>query len=134
MSTFLYRSAQTKLNDGTWTWTALPVYGALLNANYTPDPAHTTLDTIPANALVHRDMELKRLRSTDNKAKGIFDELEAFLDGRTVLALVLYTLGDTDAESELIYYSDDGLGFPFIPQGFDYGVAYRQDLGGFFDL
>lgn len=134
MSTFLYRSAQVKLNDGTWTWTELPVFGALVDANYAPNREHTTLDVIPANAFVQRDMELTRLRDTNDKAKGVFATLEAFLDGREVVSLVLYSKGDTDAESELIYFSDDGLGFPFIPQGFDYGVAYRQDLGGFFDL
>jgi hypothetical protein len=134
VSSLLYRSAQVKLNDGTWTWTDLPVHAALLTANYNASAVHETLEDIPANAVILRDLQLSRLRSTTQLAKGVIPVIEAFLDGREVFALLLYTLGDSDAESELIYYSSDGTGFPFVPQGFDYSVAYRQEDGGFFEL
>lgn len=132
MNTFLYRAAEEHFIDGTWDWDELPVYAAFVSANYAPDPSHETLEDIDSNALVRRDLELTRLRFVNDLAKGVIAEVEAFTDGREVIGLLLYTLGDTDAESELIYYSADGAGFPWTPSGFDYSVAYRQEDGGFF--
>lgn len=134
MSTLLYSAAQLKFNNGTWTWPALPVNAALLTGAYLATPVHSTLADVPPAAVILRDLELSNLRSTNSFAKGVIPSLEAFLDGREVFALLLYTLGVDDAHSDLIYYSSDGIGFPFTPQGFDYSVAYRQELGGFFEL
>jgi hypothetical protein len=132
VSTFLYRSAETNFTIGEWSWVDLPVHAAFLSANYTPDDSHATLEDIPSNAVILRDLEMTRLRYVEQLAKGVLPEVPSFQDSREVFALLLYTLGDTDAESELIYYSSDGTGFPWTPQGFDYGVAYRQENGGFF--
>lgn len=135
MSTALYRAAQVKLNDGTWTWTSLPVAAALLTANYTLNRVdHESMADVPSDAVIVRDIELVRLRSTGALAKGVIPSFDSFLDTREVFALLLYTLADADADSKLIYYSSDGIGFPFTPAGFDYSVAYRQEYGGFFQL
>lgn len=134
MSTFLYDSAFLKLNDGTWEWTDLEVRMALLDANYFAEKSHTSLVDIPVNSVVLRDVEMTHLRDVGALAKGILPTQESFLSGQEVIAMLLYTRGDTDADAKLIYYSSDGLGFPFTPQGFDYGFAYKQELGGFFEL
>lgn len=133
MATFKYNIAAKNFGTAQWTWTALAVNAALVGAGYIPSPTHQTLDQVEASAVVVRDIELSNLAVTDaGWCAGDIPEQDALLSAIPIIGLLLYVKGDTDADSTLIYYSSDGVGFPFTADGFNYAVLYDQVAGGWF--
>lgn len=131
MTSFVYNSARTNFASGAFNWVTLPVNAMLANANYSASPSDLYVSSILPGAIVVRDLALTNLAQVNQVLSGIIPLVQALIGPVPVLALVLYAKRATDAVSELLYYSSDGVGFPFTPQGFDYGVGYNQLFGGF---
>lgn len=135
MSTFLYNSARASFATKQIDWTSSSVRCVLLNGSYAPQPAHQFLSDIPVGARMI-DAALTGLAQKNGICYGTIPQFNAFIAGSPVVSMVLYILAvdHADADSPLIYYSDDGRGFPFTPQGFNYAVGYDQSAGGFFQV
>lgn len=135
MSTFLYNSARTSFATGGINWPTAAVRCVLLNGVYAPQPTHQFLSDIPAGARLI-DVALTALAQKNGICYGTIPQFNAFTAGSPCISMVLYILAvdHADADSPLIYYSDDGFGFPFTPQGFNYAVGYDQAAGGFFQV
>ena len=134
MATFKYNNASSEFATGQLNWPALPVNAMLVNANYSAFPSDVFVSAIPPAAIELRDIALTNLAQLNGLCQGVIPTIKAFLSPDTVVALVLYVKRGSDSTSELLYYSSDGPGFPFVPSGFDYSVGYDQAAGGFFQV
>ncbi len=134
-SGFVYDNARAKFLSSEWDWAALPVYAALLSADYVPAFSHTNLSEVSAGARIVSDLELTGLgMNADRIVYGIIPETAPLASVHPVAALLLYSKGVDDEHSPLIYYSAAGAGFPFTPAGLNYYVAYDRSKGGFFKI
>lgn len=139
MATFLYGNAAQQFATGAWDWPDLQVTGLLVNAVYVPViDSDTYVSDIPVGALIARSNALGAYMTsqaaTDGLCSGILPEFEALIATVPVTALVLYVDTGDDTTSQLVFYSSDGSGFPFTPQGFNYSVVYAQNQGGWFQV
>lgn len=135
MSTFKYAHACELFATAGLSWTGADIKAMLVTGNYTPLRAtHRFVSDIPIDDIVIRTDSLANLSATGGICRGDIPELSAFLASSTVAALVLYADSGDDTTSVLIYYSSDGIGFPFTPQGFNYFGSFDQANGGFFQV
>ena len=139
MATFLYGNASQNFASGAWDWTDLQVSGLLVNAVYVPMiNTDTYVSDIPVGAILARSNALGAYMNSQGILNGIcYGELptfEALLTAVPAVAIVLYVDTGDDTTSELIYYSADGVGFPFTPQGFNYAVVNDQTAYGWFQV
>jgi hypothetical protein len=133
MTTLVYDNAQQQFISGAWNWPSLAVNAALLSSTYTPLGSNVNLSEIPPSAFLVRDQPLTSLFvSAQHQYTGKIPQFDSFLSVYPVAALVLYVKGADDGSSPLIYYSDDGTGFPFAAEGFNYYVSADSSVGGFF--
>lgn len=132
MATFLYGVTSEAFAEGTLgAWETLSVYGALVSSLYTPK-ANTDrlLSDIPAAAVIATAGPMTSMASANGICAGILPQFNSLLSAVPAAAIVLYN----QATSQLIYYSSDGIGFPLLLQGFNYAVAFDQQLGGWFQV
>lgn len=132
MATFLYGVTSEAFAEGTLgAWETLSVYGALVNSLYTPK-ANTDqlLSDIPAAAVIATAGPMTSMASVNGICAGILPQFNSLLSAVPAAAIVLYN----HTTSQLIYYSSDGIGFPLLLQGFNYAVAFDQQLGGWFQV
>jgi hypothetical protein len=134
MTTFVYNSARTAFATGALSWPTAAVNCCLVNANYSPLPTDTNMTAIPSGARVSQGVALTALNVQNGICSGLIPVYNAFIASAPVVGVVLYVLGSSDAASQLIYYSSDGVGFPFTPAGFNYYIAFDQSSGGFFQV
>lgn len=134
MSTFKYNSASHKFATAQLNWPSLTVGALLVSASYIPSLSDNFVSNIPAAAILKRCGDLTSLSEANGICAGNIPQQNAFLNAVPVVALVLYVDTGVDSTSQLLYYSSDGAGFPFLPQGFNYAVAYDQTAGGWFQL
>jgi hypothetical protein len=137
-TSFVYQAAAMEIGTSI-IWDTAPIYGALLNDNYGPSLADQWLSDIPSGAFVKRDLKMtdpfvKTEANNNTLYGGTFPLIPALSYPAQVISFIIYQKLDTDADSRLIYYSDAGFGFPFIPKGFGYQVSYDLTFGGFFQL
>ena len=135
MATFVYDNAANNFASGVLVWPSLPVNAALVDANYNPKTVDLYLDAIPTAAIVVRDLALTGLGVTpDHIAYGKIPRILALVWPYPVVGLVLYNKQSTDAISDLLYYSSDAVGSPFLPRGLNWEYQYNQIRRGFFTV
>ena len=134
MSTFVYDNARSLAATGALNWPAVSARAALVSAAYAPNAATDVyLSDLPGGASII-NVAMTGLSQDDGNCTGTIPEFMAFLDAATVVGLLIYIDTGNPATSPLVYYSDQGVGFPFQPLGFNYAIAADQSAGGFFQL
>jgi hypothetical protein len=133
MASFLYNSARESFATGALTWDGSEIHCALVNATYGPTLQDVFLSDIPDGAIM-ADATLTALASDSGICSGQIPEFDAFISDTPCIAMVLYANSGDPSTSQLIYYSSDGVGFPFLPQGFNYAVGFDQTALGFFQV
>lgn len=134
MATFLYNNARHLFATAGLDWLTCTPNLMLVSASYGALPADMTVADIPSDAILIRDIALTSLGETSGVCRGTCPQLDAFLAAEPAVAIVIYSKQGSDAASPLIYYSADGVGFPFTPEGFDYAIGYDQANGGWFQI
>lgn len=135
MSTFKYSLASQLIGTAGLNLVTANIAALLVSNVYAPNQnTDQYVAVIPTAAIVARSGLLTAQALTKGIFSGTIPEFDALLSPTKVVALVLYRETGNDALSELLYYSSDGPGFPFIPNGFDYFVGYDQSNGGFFEV
>ena len=134
MATFKYGNASQQFGTGAWNWTTLSIKALLLSAAYVPQPnVDVHVSDIPVGAILARSSgPMTGLAMTNGLATGVIPTFNALLLTQPVVAVALYKDTGVDSTSSLIYYSSDGIGFPFTPLGFNYAVAEDSFYGGWF--
>ncbi|MDP9112279.1 MAG: hypothetical protein M3O20_01200 [Acidobacteriota bacterium] len=136
MSTFKYNQAKTDFATGLLNWQSADICMAFTGGNYAPDPNHLTLADVGEGNLIVRDIPLSGRNVVNGICSGTIPAFNAFLQPTVVVGVLIYVRAGRggDGTARLIYYSDDGVGFPFTPQGFNYVVSFDQTSGGFFEV
>jgi hypothetical protein len=134
VSSFVYNQARTDFATAQINWTTADIRVALTGGNYAPSVDDLTLADVGAGNLIVRDIIMATKNVTNGICSGTIPPFNAFIEPAPVIGVLIYILGGSDASSRVIYYSDDGIGFPFTPQGFNYLVAFDQTSGGFFEV
>ena len=132
MATFKYQNYRTESGNGTMNWPNLNVRLALVSAAYAPDESHVYLSEV-AGVLAISD-PFTALAITGGFAVGNCPEFLLLRNDSPVAGAILFDSTGVDSTSRLIAYSDDGPGFPFRPQGFNYTIAYNVIDGGWFQV
>lgn len=89
---------------------------------------------IPSAAIIARSGLITGAALKNGVWSATIPEFDALLSPTTVVGLVIYQETGNDSLSTLLYYSSNGPGFPFVPNGFDYFVGFDQSNGGFFQV
>lgn len=134
MATFCYDAMRERWATTGQNLLTSTIKAMLVSAAYSAAPAHVFVSQVNSGAILARSGTV----TNKSAAKGIFaceiPELEALLSGSNAVGLILYVDTGSDATSRLIYYSSDGVGFPFQPQGINYFIGYDQANGGFLQV
>jgi hypothetical protein len=135
MSTFKYYSASTAFGTKQLNWLTDNIGALLVGAGYAASQAHDQfVSDIPAQAIIARSAQMTSMAIVNGVCQGLIPEFDALTATQPAKALVLYQNTTLDTTSKLVYYSDQGFGFPFLPQGLNYFVTYDQANGGWFQL
>jgi hypothetical protein len=134
MSSFVYNQARTDFATAQINWITADIRMAFTNGNYAPSLDDLTVADVGAGNLIVRDVILANKNVVNGICSGTIPAFNAFIEPAPVIGVLIYILGSDDSHSRVIYYSDDGIGFPFTPQGFNYLVAFDQTSGGFFEV
>lgn len=132
-NTFVYNNARHMFATAGINWPAASARAALLSAGYSPSPTDKFLSEISTGAVM-KDVAMTALGDVDGQCFGTIPEIMAFISATTVVGLVIYIDTGDPTTSPLVYYSDDGVGFPFQPLGFNYAIGFDQSAGGFFQV
>lgn len=133
MATFLYNSARQAFANEAIAWDTDEIHCALLSGAYGPSISDNFLTDIPGGALMV-DAIMEGNTSVAGLCAGSVPEFDAFIADSDCVAVLIYRNSGDPSTSQLIYYSSDGDGFPFTPQGFNYAVGFDQTSGGFFQV
>jgi hypothetical protein len=133
-NTFLYNNARHLFASQQLNWATSPINAMLVSAGYAPNLTDQYVSAIPGGAIVVRDLVLTSLAESAGVCSGVIPQMNALLSPAPITALILYSKLANDGISPLIYYSSDGVGFPFLATGFNYSVAFDQTYAGFFQL
>lgn len=135
MSTFKYYTASNAFGTAQINWLTNTICALLVNSTYAPSQAKDQyVSDIPSAAIIARSAQLTSKAITNGVCRGLIPEFDALVSLLPAAALILYVNSSVDDSSQLIYYSSDGFGFPFLPQGLNYFVTYDQANGGYFQL
>lgn len=135
MSTFRYATASIAFGTKQINWLTDSICALLVGAGYAPSQAHDQfVSDIPSQAIIVRSPPMTAMAIANGVCRGLIQEFDALSATQPVVALVLYQNTSLDTTSQLIFYSDSGSGFPFLPQGLNYFVTYDQANGGWFQL
>jgi hypothetical protein len=135
VATFLYGVTSQQAEATGLNWPGLTVWGLLVDKTYLPKiNVDQHVSDIPASAIIARIGPMTSLASVNGLCSGILPQFLALINTLPAFAIVLYINGGSDAASQLIYYSSDGIGFPLALQGFNYAIAYDQAHGGWFQV
>ena len=137
MSTFLYNKAKSDFAIGALNWPACVPKAMLVDASYTPNIGHqyvSDLVTAAPTCIAVRDLAMTSVAQVNGLCSGVLPVANALLYAPPIVALIIYASTGVDSTSRLIYYSSDGLGFPFTAVGFNYVIAYDQSFAGWFQI
>lgn len=135
MSTFKYDTAVVAFGTKQLSWTAGNIAGMLIGPTYAPSKAKDQfVSDIPSDAIIARSAHMTSPAIVGGVCRGLVPEFDAVASALPVSAFILYADTGDDTTSQLIYYSDEGNGFPFVAAGFNYFVTYDQANGGWFQL
>lgn len=132
MATFKYNNASAQFATAQFNWPAMTVKALLLSAGYAPALTDVHVSDIPAAAILGRSTSLTGMAQTNGVCRGTIPQLNSLVTAAPVIAIALYADTGNDTTSQLIYYSSDGSGFPFLASGFNYDITYDQIAGGWF--
>jgi len=130
-NTYVYNNARSLFATGGINWPVANARVSLVNAGYAPQPGDIYYSDIPSGAIM-KDAAMTNLGQNNGICYGTIPEFDAFSSPSQVVGMVIYLWTGDPTSSPLVYYSDDGLGFPFTPLGFNYAVGYDLAAGGFF--
>ncbi len=134
MSTFKYNSACVAFAEGNINWLTAVVHCVLVDGSYSPSPNDQYLSAIPVGSRVVDTLVNTQGVRSNGVCYCTIPQFNALTWAAPVVGVVLYLYTGTDSTSQLLYYSSDGVGFPFSAQGFNYAVAFDQANGGFFQV
>lgn len=130
--TFVYNNARHNFATKQWNWLTLVVKCALVTATYSPARSHVHLNEV--GGVIARSGEVANKAETSGICRCDIPEFLALLSPSQVVGMLLYVDTGDDATSQLIYYSNEGVGFPFAAAGINYFIGYDQLNGGFFEV
>jgi hypothetical protein len=131
MSTFVYNNARSLFATAALNWPASAAHAVLLNGAYAPQPTDQFFSAVPPGGVM-KDVAMTGLGQKNGICYGVIPQFNAFTSPTPVMALLIYISTGNPATSPLVYYSSDGVGFPFTPLGFNYAVGFDQANGGYF--
>lgn len=134
LSTFKYNHAASDFATGALNWLTCSPNLMLVDAGYVPNPTHQYVSSIPGTAIAVRDLALTSVAQTNGICAGNCPTANALAWPNQIVGIILYEKTGSDATSRLIYYSSDGAGFPFSPNGFNWAVAFDQSNTGWFQV
>lgn len=135
MSTFKYVNAAQLIGSAQLNLVTANIAALLLSGVYAASMAKDKfVADIPPAAIIARSGLLTSTSLTNGVFSGIIPEFDSLISPTPVTAIALYVETGNDALSQLIYYSNDGTGFPFTPQGFDYFIGFDASNGGYFQV
>jgi hypothetical protein len=135
VSTFRYYNASVAFGTKQINWLTDNIGALLVGAAYSPSQAHDQfVSDIPSQAIIARSGQMTSMAIVNGVCQGLIPQFGSLVATQPVTALVLYQNTTLDSSSRLIYFSDEGFGFPFLPQGLNYFVTYDQANGGWFEL
>lgn len=135
MATFKYDRGMLLVGTAGINLKTAVIKAALVSAAYSASKsADGFVSDIPAAALLARSAQLTGTDIVGGVFKGTIPQFSALLLVSPASGLVLYQEGGNDATSALLYYSNDGIGFPFTANGINYFIGYDQANGGWFQL
>lgn len=135
MATFLYGNASQQFALAAFNWPTLTVWALLVDKTYVPSANKDShVSDILASSIIARQGPMTSMAASNGLCSGNIPQFNSLLDSRTAVAVVLYVNTGVDSTSQLLYYSSDGLGFPFLPQGFNYLVSADLSAGGWFQV
>jgi hypothetical protein len=86
------------------------------------------------SGVIARSDVMTNKAETAGICRGELPEFLALASPQSAVGFILYIDTGNDATSQLLYYSSDGVGFPFTPAGINYFVGYDEANGGFFEI
>lgn len=134
MSTFKYNGAASDFATAALNWPTCNPNAMLVDSSYVPSAAHRYVSDVAAGAIAVRDKILTSVAQANGLCTGIVPQINALLWPNPIVAVIIYEKTGSDNTSRLIYYSSDGVGFPFTAVGFNYAVAFDQSGGGWFQV
>ena len=134
LATFKYNLAANLFATAQIDWATVgtTAHCALLNDQYSPSMNDQYLSEIPAGAIVADQAFTSTGVTANGVCYGAIPTFNALISSAPVAGMLIYISTGVSTTSPLIYYSSNGIGFPFTPQGFNYAVAYDALSGGFF--
>lgn len=132
MSTFKYYNANVLFGTQQLNWRTANIKCLLVTAGYAKLPTDVYVSQIPNAAIVARSANLVGCDIIKGVFTGTVPQFSALAGAVPIVAMVLYQDTGLDTTSPLLFYSSDGVGFPFIPAGVNYFVGYDQANGGWF--
>lgn len=135
MSTFKYYSASLAFGTKQINWLTDTINALLVGGGYAPSEAHDQyVSDIPSAAIITRSGNFTNKAISNGVCQGLCPEFLQLASATQCTSFVIYKNTGDDTTSQLIYYSDEGLGFPFLPAGINYFVTFDQANGGWFQL
>lgn len=135
MSTFRYDNAALLFGTKQIGWTTDIIKALLVTGGYSAlKGTDKFVADIPAGAIVVRSAQMTNCTIIRGVCAGLIPEFDALVGTQLVTGMALYKDTGVDATAPLIYYSNDGVGFPFLPAGINYFATYDQANGGWFQL
>jgi hypothetical protein len=132
--TFKYKNAGLLFATAAinWATAGATVRCILVGAGYSPQSSDQFLSAIPAGAIVADVALTSTAVRANGTCYGAIPPFNSLLSPQQIVGMVLYISTGNPATSPLIYFSNQGAGFPFTAQGFNYFVTYDQLAGGWF--
>jgi len=135
VSTFKYYSASVAFGTKQINWLTDTIQALLVGAGYAPSQAHDQyVSDIPSAAIITRSGPFTSKQILNGVCQGLCPQFLSLTSTTLCTGLVIYKNSGADNTSQLLYFSDQGFGFPFLPQGLNYFVTYDQSNGGWFQL
>jgi len=134
MANQLYPSAREGFLTGQYNWATDDFSFVLLDADYTFDPVHVLLSSIPTGAQVGGVQPITSKGTGSGFAVGSsIQYTELYHTEDLTQAIIVQDTGDV-ATSALVVYYDTIDGFPFQPTGDNYDLFSDLLFGGYFRL
>lgn len=133
MSSFKYDSFVSALGQKQINWITDTFKVLLVSGDYSPSKSTDQfVSDIPSQAIVVRSGSTTGNAIVGGVFRSNVPEFLALASTSEAVAMVIYKDTGADDSSQLVYYSADGIGFPFLPGGINYFLAYDQANGGWF--
>src|SRR5262245_203931 len=111
---FMYKNARSKFSRGQLNWLTANVKCALVSAGYSASRDHVYMSDV--TGVIARSGLVTNKDEDGGICRCDIPEFLALLSGSAVMGMILYVDTGDDTTSQLLYFSDDGVGFPFEAQ------------------